>query len=309
MMGTTFNPTFSNSNGLLQTRPLSSSIDVDRYYLKRSTCIASNMPIPTVNNKYGHAYVSIKEALQHFLSFEVNIDGMLMHDISSSYKNIISSLSLVTRSKMCEHQRSQIKLSSHSSSINPLIIYCIIWSDDFEPNHVKQFKKSTWIKTITFAPPQNCNTSTQHTYVLALSSKQRDHENVNLHYNKELQELKSPNFMYCKNTNCNIPVVLVPLAISADRPERSSLNCMLGHNGLNTKRWRYSAYITKLKLKSCIKCQRQRINCLLSDRTHNNINQTFCYDWNYNHIEMSRNTPYDYPKHQHSDSLSPPRGK
>ena len=93
-----------------------------------------------------------------------------------------------------------------------------MWSDDFEPNNVKQHKKSTWIKTVTFAPPKHYQTSSTHTYIIALSSKHTNHKIINHQFHQELQKLKSPTYMYCRATNTNIPVVVETLAVSADRP-------------------------------------------------------------------------------------------
>ena len=310
MLGTTFNPSFNgDDNKILQTRPPSSAIDIDRYYLNRSTSIATNIPIPTVHHNHGHAFVSIKEAVQHFLCFETDIDGMFIDKVSSSYKNMVRHNSTVTNSKICNDIRLKVKSSLSSSNISPLILYLIIWSDDFEPNHVKQFKKSTWIKTITISAPQHCQTSSRHTYVIALSKKENNHDIVNAFFNRELKELQVPTEIYCKVTNCNLPIVVETLAISADRPERSALNCMLGHNGLPSRRWRFSAYIDPDKLKACTQCMLRRIHLLDSGHSHKNNRDKCCYDWNYQHSRNCSNLPKDYPVNQHPDSPPPPIGR
>ena len=306
-----FHSPFDDSNNTLKTHPPSSSKDILRYYLTSVTSIAKNIPIPTVEVNEGHAVISIKEALQHFLSFESNIDGMLIEPISSSYKSIISSSSSITSSMMGNIIRSKVKSNISDSSVTPLIIYCIIWSDDFEPNNVKQHKKSTWIKTITFAPPQQCQTSPKYTYVIALGAKKRNHDLVNFYFKQELDELKSPTYMYCKATNSNIPIVVETLAISADRPERSALNCMLGHNGINSRRWRYSAYIKPDSTKSCSTCFVNRIDglCGIYGTVPTTNNCRTCCDWNYNHPEMKKSKPKHYPESQHPNSPTPPIGR
>ena len=114
--------------------------------------------------------------------------------------------------------------------------------------------------------------------------------------------------MYCKATNSNIPIVVETLAVSADRPERSALNAMLGHNGLCSRRWRYSAYIDINKLKSCFNCANRRIQILsgksyLNDMSHLNC----CWDWNFEHQDMHILKPDDYPTTQHANSPIPPK--
>ena len=115
--------------------------------------------------------------------------------------------------------------------------------------------------------------------------------------------------MYCKATNSNIPIVVYPLAVSADRPERSALNSMLGHNGTNTRRWRYSAYVNPLVTKACISCMAQRIHKLSSFNVNSVNTCTICCDWNFNDSKMCLDKPDNYPKKQHEKSPPPPTGR
>ena len=298
------------NNTFQNTRIPTSLKDVDRYYLKRSTSIVQNVPIPTIIEFDDHAYVSIKEVVQHILYMNIPIDGMLTEMTDNDYKNIISSYSEMTCTEISTIIRSKVKHDIGATAmITPLIINIILWSDDFEPNHVKQHKKSTWIKTVTIAPPKGCQTSTKHSFVIALGPKEKSHEKLNAHFFNELKSLESPVFMYCKATNSNIPVVVKVVAVSADRPERSALNCMLGHNGVSSRRWRYSAYIKQTKLKSCRDCMKKRI--LNTDVEHTDLlhHCTKCYDWNYSHPSMKKTKPDNYPITQHPDSPSPPAGR
>ena len=267
-----------NDNISLSKIPVSSK-DIDRHYLKRSTSIVQNVPIPTVVKLDSHAYVSITELIQYVLYLDIPIDGMLMDKTMNNYKNLIPTSSAMSRSKI------------------------------FEPNHVKQQKKTTWIKTVTIAPPQHCQTSPKHTYVVALGAKDANHEEVHHRLFNELQQLKSPTFMYSKSTNSNIPVVVKVLAISADRPERCAINCMLGHGGNTSRRWRYSAYVNQNKLKSCTRCMRSRIMLLHGKVSSNTEYCSYCYDWDYSHPSMFSSLPPDYPTVQHPNSPPPPLGR
>ena len=67
---------------------------------------------------------------------------------------------------MFKSQKSKI----NTSAMSLLILYIIVWSDDFEHIYVKQPEKSTWIKTIAIAPPKDCQTSPRHTYIVALGA-------------------------------------------------------------------------------------------------------------------------------------------
>ena len=308
MMSSTFYTAVQNNTMSLHTSPPLSSKDIDRYYIRNSTAIANNIPIPTVYESYDHAYVSIQEAIQHFLSCETYFDGMLTSQVTQDYKNFLSSNSVLSKTKAMDDIRNRVNEKTKDSTLSPLILYIILWSDDFEPNNVKQHKKSTWIKTMTIAPRHDCETSPRHTYIIALGSKSLDHEFINHAFYQELKFLQEPTYMYCKATNSNIPVVIETLAVSADRPERSALNAMLGHNGLTSRRWRYSAYIDKCQLKSCIRCATRRIK-ILSGKLYLHENKALdcCWDWNFNHHNMRTLPPDDYPTKQHPQSPEPPK--
>ena len=102
--------------------------------------MAQNIPIPSINEMDDHTFVSIKDAIQHFLCFETNIDGILIDKITSNYKNIVSKSSTASDSNAMQLIRDKVKANIQNSDLSPLIIYIILWSDDFEPNNVKQHK-------------------------------------------------------------------------------------------------------------------------------------------------------------------------
>ena len=141
MMGHIYYSPQQHVSTSLKSSPPSSNKGIQRYYLKTNTAIANNIPIPNIIENHNHAFISIKEALQHFLCFESNIDGMFIDNATTSFQNIVSTSSLLTKTEMsniiCETVRQKLRLST----VYPLIIYIIIWSDDFEPNNVKQHKK------------------------------------------------------------------------------------------------------------------------------------------------------------------------
>ena len=308
MVNNCFNNNNINDKLTMSKIPMSLK-DIERYYIKRSTSISQNVPIPNVIELDNHAYVSITEVIQYVLFFAIPIDGMFCDNTIKDYHNLTTSSSLVTHTKISNILRNSVKQTLGSNELTPLIIWIIVWSDDFEPNHVKQHKKSTWIKTVTISPPPNCQTSTKHTYIISLGPKDKNHEEVHRQFFKELNVLESPTFMFCKATNSNIPVVVKVLAISADRPERCALNCMLGHGGTTTRRWRYSAYVNQKKLKSCTRCLRQRIISLNVASTDKTNSCSYCYDWDYSHPSMQTCLPSDYPTTQHPNSPPPPKGR
>ena len=44
------------------------------------------------------------------------------------------------------------------SNIDPYVLFVTLWSDDFEVNHTRKNRNSTWIKTVTFASTNDMST-------------------------------------------------------------------------------------------------------------------------------------------------------
>ena len=75
-----------------------------------------------------------------------------------------------------------------------------------------------------------------------------NHDKDNQKFNDELEELAQPTFLYVKQFQQSLPIVVRVLVMSADRPERNALNDLLSHNGTSSKRWMYSTMIDPYKL-------------------------------------------------------------
>ena len=84
---------------------------------------------------------------------------------------------------------------------------------------------------------------------------------------------------------------------------------MLGHNGITSRRWRFSAYVDPSITKSCFNCAIKRLELLYENAEISNSNCMVCCDWNFNHVKMAMKKPADYPTEQHPDSPLPPTGR
>ena len=181
-----------------------------------------------------------------------------------------------------------------------MILYLIFWSDDFEGSMLRKNKNSVWIKTVTISPPPDQQTSTKYTYVIAMGRKDNDHDEVNKIHNEELEQLNKCTFRYygASHVRRNIPVIVQTLAVLADRPERCSMNFILGHNGTTTKRWGYAAYLNTKYMPSCSLCFKHRLQNI---DTTARLTCYHCCDWNYstNCRHIKHPLPDWYPTKQH----------
>ena len=191
------------------------------------------------------------------------------------------------------------------TGVAPLIMCLDIWSDDFDNNHTRNNKNSTWLMTVTVCPKPNQHTSEKHTCAIALGQKGQDHQPAIEHFNKELQELSSISHRCSHRYNKNIPVAVRVLTMLADRPERCCTNCVLSHNGIPTGRWLMSACVDITKMPSCNSCFKKWLNCFfgLGKIAKTSICNK-CGDWNYDSGSNANKhaKPEDCPKTKHADS-------
>ena len=95
---------------------------------------------------------------------------------------------------------------------------------------------------------------------------------------------------------------------TSDRPERGKLTQILGHTGLSTKRWMYSAFLPDTGLKSCNACFAHRVQEAKVYPQFNIVSRrrcSRCADWNYEHHKMTVLTPTGYPTECAIDSPEP----
>ena len=306
-----------NENAFQCSRPPLDIYDINMFYFSRKTSLYKNIPCPKVFCRNNHACVSIKDIITHVFAFGLEIDGMVLNSSLSFNDNSLigpkKGVSICKQSKIIrENVRSRLR--SHRQSVSPLIVYVTLWSDDFEPNNVIKHKRKSWLKTITIAPPEYSKVSHHYTYIIAIGSSNYDHEPIHSFFWDELKDLQKVNYIYSSLCGRNIPIVVETMAICADRPERSSMNKMLSHNGLTTSRWKYSCIIKEPnKFKSCKSCVNKTIKilyCKLKGQPTNSIQNipcNLCSHWNFGNRLMRFSPSEKYPKKQHR--LSPPAPK
>ena len=298
------------------SRPPLDIYDINMFYFSRKTSMYKNIPHPKVFCLHNHACVSIKDIITHILAFGLEIDGMIVNNSSSiNNSQLIGSNTGVLSCNQSKEIREKVRsrLRTHRQSVSPLIVYITLWSDDFEPNNVIKHKRKSWLKTITIAPPNHSKVSHHYTYIIGIGASEHDHEPIHAHFCKELKKLQDINYFYSSMCKKCIPVVVETMAICADRPERSSMNKMLSHNGSTTARWKYSCLIKEPnKLKSCKECIKNRIEKVyfLLKGSSDSINNTLCNkcsNWNFGNKLMRTTPPNKYPQKKHK--YSPPAPK
>ena len=285
------------------TRPPNSFQDLRKFYLSGKYSIYQNMPVPIVKSFENHAYVSVMDIISFALGA---IDSLLLVECSKYVTQKTDCISMI----FCEKARQVVNMLQDkykTSNIDPLVLFVTLWSDDFEVNHTRKNRNSTWMKTISFAATNNMSTSKYHSHIISLGKKGDDHTPVNNHINQELLQLRNVHYFYVHKYNKKLPVIIYPIAILADRPERCSLNSTLSYTGSSTRRWLYASLIDPRKLASCASCFSLRLKQYFNKT---NIQQqrksqcNRCCDFDF-HSKSSINMykpPSNYPKTKHPQS-------
>ena len=149
------------------------------------------------------------------------------------------------------------------------------WSDDFEPNNIKQNKgNSVWVFTVTIYTKHDNKNSTDQTYIISLGMKNDNHESIEKLFYDELAEINNDEHhsYYMKSMTESINVRLHLVASICDLPERYTRCCITRGNGNNTSRWGYlcNSNILKQYLPSCLVCKNS-----LKQHIHNESQMSF----------------------------------
>ena len=174
------------------------------------------LPTPSMFRNHNHAYVSLTSIIDHFLAFGFEPD-------LNNTSNTISALRAITNYYIARQMYNNISLDN-SLEMSIMILFLTFWSDNFEATALRKNTHSTWIKTVAICPPPSNMTSTPYNYLVAIGRKNDNHDKNNSIFNYELQQLEKVQYRYYGKLKKNLPVIVKVLAMSADRPERSSMN-------------------------------------------------------------------------------------
>ena len=292
------------------TRPPTSHQDLRRFYISGKNSIYRNIPCPLVLEIDNHAYVPIKDILQLSLNTLDNISIIP----SSNYNRKTNTISSLIESSKSKNILRMINQKYANSNIDPHVIFVTFWSDDFEVNHTRRNHNSTWIKTMSIVSSTKTDISKHYTNVVALGNKGYTHDLINERINDELIELQKINYYYVSQKKAMLPIVVYPLAVLADRPERCSLNHTLSFSGNSTRRWLYSSLTPPEKLASCRQCNKQRLLKFFrsSEPSRQNTNTCGrCCDFDF--LSSSKSAeflpPKHYPTSKHDNSPNLPEGR
>ena len=189
-----------NSSNFQSTRLPENSIDISKIYLSGKSSIYNLLPVPKIMHDSEHAFISLFEIIQFHVAFiwkpNMGQEEHSMQNNSNIHRNVYNCM-YARESR----QDFEAKHNSKKRSLNYL--YLVLWSDDFEPNHIRKNKHSTWIRSVTVYTKDK--SPDENTYILSLGHKSTNHNYMNEKLIQELDNLGKVNNMYCAHLKCKLP--------------------------------------------------------------------------------------------------------
>ena len=238
------------------TRLPTTMTDIHKYYISKSTSIRKSLPHPTPIEFEEHVVLNLKDVMTHIFAYGTKLNGICPYDnhdymdtyVETDHKETIYTPFIQDFIDMI------LKKYPPEGNVKPLLLLGTVWSDGFDANNVVHSAPSIWMRTMTIAPPQDMTTSIKHTFILHMSKEGVCHEKIDKMFDQELQDLENGMWYYSTTLKKSIFVIFKVHVYAADRPERGKLTHVLGHTGVTTKRWMYSAYLPSSKMQSCDVC-------------------------------------------------------
>ena len=280
--------------------------DILRFYTRYKYSLYNQLPSPTCHKSEFHAFVHLRSVIEHYMGFGYHMDDLNVDESHTPSATILQCPEVLSMHKKAMGSVDEV------TKMSTIILYLMIWSDDFEPSSSMMNKHSTWMRTVTICANKGFGVSTEHTYLLSLGFKKDDHDEINDMFVKELEDLSKGKWMYSGKYKSRVFVISKVLVMSADRPERNCLTHLLSHNGLSTRRWKFTAFINQEKLPSCKTCCMNRLSRYVALKNYRlTLNCNVCYhccDWDYGTKSryLRFQVPDKYPKTQHPTSPIPP---
>jgi hypothetical protein len=136
--------------------------------------------------------------------------------------------------------RAQAKYPNESVSCLPLYG----WGDDYDPSaSIKGGRASCHCKSVAIAPPHGKHNSLDNTFMIALSWKNKSHEDMEAEYRKEILSLQDPkvdNWFFWKEFGKDVKVYGELFVSLQDNPEQCGSMFLAMESGAFSPCWRRS---------------------------------------------------------------------
>jgi hypothetical protein len=156
--------------------------DFQNRYLRDPQSIVSNLACPEIHFRHGHTYFSVRDYIANLLAHgrEVNAfnSGMKLQS------EIVGDDVMVESTAECLKMRKMmIRAQAKYPNENVLCLPLYGRGDDYDPSvSIKGGRASCHCKSLAIAPPRGKHNSLNNTCIIALSRKNKSHEDMEAEY-------------------------------------------------------------------------------------------------------------------------------
>lgn len=282
-----------------ETKPAITYAEIDRRYLKGTNAIYKSLPIPTVylTDNGSHAYLRVPQVVASFLASGI-CDLSVPAPLEFANSDIVESYYTSTVAR-------EVYANCHSVALmemgNDTVGQCFSlhfkdWADDAQKNNVRSNSTSYNIRTVTFMKHGENGDVRYYSYVISLSVKGSDHEEVEKIFNEDLKTLSKPNLFFSGYHNEKFWAIVNLVAGVRDRPARGETFHLGNHGHMFGKRFRYAAFHDKRQpIMPCDICHASRILRLRKKRyvsKSSSVTCDICADLDYESSLLSVTAEY-----------------
>lgn len=280
----TNNTTGSQRGMFKETKPGVTYDDMERIYLKSSTAIFRNMPVPQVylTEDCSHAYISLTECVAGFIAS--GVCDLSVPSTSEFDSNAVESYYTSNIARQIYGETVELgRLCGLNGQVFSL--HFKDWADDATKGNATRGSKTSYnIRTITFLKTYGNGNIDHWSFTISIGKKGPIHSSVESIFNEDLKALSKPNLYYSGHHKQAFWAVCNLVAGVRDRPARGETFC-IGNQGHNwAKRWRYAAFHgTNQPFMPCLDCAKKRLSRLRKTQYTPSQQQEciFCADLDY----------------------------
>ena len=202
----------------------------------------NNLPIPSVENIDGVAYVSPIDIIKYLFANGVPVDDMLFHsehlqgtdfDTDNNKEVFIETVSQCQRTAIWMQELEAKSHKEGSKMKKAVLLWGCDWKDGFGPSRVKNNRGSVDAMTITLAPPKGLVNATENTFLVAVGLKRykKGWTEVSHRFREDVRKLsvqEEPFYLYHGVLQKMIPVCFRRYVSIEDKVERPETTQTIG---------------------------------------------------------------------------------
>lgn len=191
------------------------------------------LPIPENQNVHGVAYVDPVSCIRYAFAKGLPLDDFWYDPNKRLKRQIVNKVLHISECKKLEDFLRLVDAHNRDSDGPIVVIYVIWWRDAFQSAKVKQNRKSMTAMTLSISPTKHKVNAVNNTFLIGLGLKTNKEgwEEVEHRMRRDLDcisDLQKPLMIYHGTLKTMVPVIIKPIAVLADKPERCDWTYTLG---------------------------------------------------------------------------------